>query len=113
MIAKNRPHRTRIGKRNQVTIPAEMLRDLEIGPGDEVEVILSAQGSIGITKPMDPFERLRELRAEIRRLHPDVPPAPESDEEFEEMIHEALREHAERAAEDDLGIMRESRELNG
>lgn len=32
-------HRTRIGKRNQVTIPAATLRRLGVGPGDHIDIV--------------------------------------------------------------------------
>ncbi len=51
-----RPRRTRVGKRNQVTIPAEMLRHLGVAPGEDVEVIES-DGSVTIRKADDPIAR--------------------------------------------------------
>ncbi|MBA4179532.1 MAG: hypothetical protein C0506_02990 [Anaerolinea sp.] len=113
MIAKRASHRTRIGKRNQVTIPAALLRELGVVPGDLVEVSLDAQCNIAIAKALDPFERLAELRAEFKRDHPGAPPAPSSDDELEGVIREARRVHGERASADDARIMRESREPNG
>lgn len=112
MIAKRTPHRTRVGKRNQVTIPVALLRELGIGPGDQVEVSLDTDRTIGIAKADDPFERLAALRAEFKRAHPEIAPAPASDEEFEAMIRTARVERSERAYQKDQRILRESRELN-
>lgn len=52
----NAPRLTRVGKRNQVTIPAEILRDLEIVPGGHVEVSEEG-GEIRIRKAQDPIDR--------------------------------------------------------
>jgi len=51
-----RPRRTRVGKRNQVTIPAEMLRHLGVAAGEDVEV-LEGDGSVTIRKADDPIAR--------------------------------------------------------
>lgn len=51
-----RPRRTRVGKRNQVTIPAEMLRHLGVAPGEDVEVV-EGDGSVTIRKADDPIAR--------------------------------------------------------
>lgn len=112
MIAKRHSRITRVGKRNQVTIPAALLRELGVEPGDQVEVALKDDGAIGITRAMDPFERLRELREKFKRDHPSVPQGPFSDDEIEEMIREARAERSIRADEDDQRIMRDARELH-
>ena len=111
MIAKNHPHLTRIGKRNQVTIPVALLRELGVEPGDLVQVALD-DGGIGITRAKDPFERLRELRETFKRNHPSLPPSPATDEEFATVIREARAERSVQADEDDQRIMREWRELD-
>ena len=112
MIVRTRSRVTRVGKRNQVTIPAALLRELGVEPGDQVEVALKDDGAIGITKAVDPFERLRELRETLRRNHPCLPPGPANDEEFAAMIREARIERSIKADEDDQRIMREWRERN-
>jgi len=56
-------HVTRVGKRNQVTIPAAMLRALGVAPGDQVEVT-GDDGVLSLRKAEDPFERLRQIAKE-------------------------------------------------
>lgn len=46
-------HVTRVGKRNQVTIPAAMLRSLGVSPGEEVEVRLGDEGDIHVSRADD------------------------------------------------------------
>lgn len=81
-------HITRIGKRNQVTIPAEMLRKLGLAPGDRVGVVLE-DDTILVEKSPDPFEALARFRAELAL-------GPFSNDEIEEMIAEAREERADR-----------------
>ena len=45
-----------MGKRNQITIPAAMLRELGVAPGEQVEISV-AEGSIAVTKAEDPVDR--------------------------------------------------------
>ncbi len=52
MIAKGR-HVTRVGKRNQVTIPVELLRRMGVQPGEKVEVRLGDDGDIHVSRPDD------------------------------------------------------------
>ena len=113
MIAKQPARRTRIGKRNQVTIPADVLRALHLVAGAEVQIELKADGTAVLSKPVDPFEELVHLREEFKRNHPSVPPGPATDEEFAAMIREARAQRSVDAYEDDQRIMRESREFNG
>lgn len=87
MIAKNRPHRTRVGKRNQVTIPVEMLRSLGVGPGDSVNVVLRDGGEIWIQKGIDPVEHALGLLHRIGMTSV-------SDDELEDAIREADMEQA-------------------
>jgi len=113
MIAKQPARRTRIGKRNQVTIPADVLRALDLEPGAEVQIELKANGTAVLSKPADPFVELARLREEFKRNHPSIPPGPSTDEEFATMIREARTQRSIEADEADQRIMRESRELNG
>ncbi len=55
MIAKSTTRRTRIGKRNQVTIPAEMLRALGVKPGETVTISLRDGVAIQVAKAEDPI----------------------------------------------------------
>lgn len=66
MIAKQPARRTRIGKRNQVTIPADVLRALDLEPGAEVQIELKADGTAVLSKPADPFVELARLREEFK-----------------------------------------------
>ena len=58
-IAKGR-HIRRIGKRNQVTIPAEILEELHLGPGVEVEVA-RVDGEVRVKRAAGPVTRARGL----------------------------------------------------
>lgn len=91
--AKTR-HVTRVGKRNQVTIPVAMLRALGLGPGDRVELTFDC-GEVRVKKAEDPVARAYGL---LKR--PGEPARPI--EELEALIAEANRERAERAYERDL-----------
>ena len=86
-----RRHVTRIGKRNQVTIPAAMLRRLGLAPGEQVEITVDEDGRLAVAKVEDPFERLRRLRESLAL------PATSNDQ-LVEIVHEARREHAVAAA---------------
>jgi AbrB family looped-hinge helix DNA binding protein len=55
-VILKRRHITRVGKRNQVTIPVEMLRALGVGPGDRVEVSRD-DGVLSIRKAEDAVDR--------------------------------------------------------
>ena len=85
---------TRVGKRNQVTIPAAMLRALGVSPGDRVELAFDC-GEIRLKKAEDPIARAYGLlkRPGQRAL---------SIEELEALIAEANRERGEQAYERDL-----------
>jgi AbrB family looped-hinge helix DNA binding protein len=90
-------HVTRVGKRNQVTIPARFLKDLGLAPGQAVEVAES-EGEIQIRKAEDAWSRF------IGFLHrPGI--APLSDEELVRIIHQSRKEHAEEAAAADARTM--------
>ncbi len=95
-------HVTRVGKRNQVTIPAAMLRALGVAPGDRVEVS-GDDGVLSLRKAEDPFERLRRLR--VRAGVPEL-----SDEEIALAITEARLERARRAADRDAQVVQELNE---
>src|SRR5688572_21653109 len=84
MIA--RPRRTRIGKRNQVTLPAATLRRLGLQPGDTVE-IRDEESGVSIKKADDPISRLMGIL-----WRPDLPVL--SDEELEAEIKRASEEGA-------------------
>jgi len=95
MIREGR-HVTRINKRNQVTIPAEMLRDLGLAPGDEVEMEES-DGKLAVRKADRPAGTVGEFRNAIERAsgllwRPRNPTR--SDEELEEAIRVASDEGA-------------------
>lgn len=55
MIRKS-SHITRVGKRNQVTIPAAMLRSLGVAPGDRLQ-ISGDDGVLKLKKAEDPVDR--------------------------------------------------------
>jgi len=87
-MATSRRYVTRVNKRNQVTIPAELLGELGIGPGDEVE--------IGC---LDSGLRLRPAKSPVDALFGlfhDPARRPMSDEELEAAIKEAREEAATR-----------------
>jgi AbrB family looped-hinge helix DNA binding protein len=86
-IAKGR-HIRRIGKRNQVTIPADILEELHLGPGVEVEVTKEGRG-LRIRPVQDPIAYASGL---LRRPGQRVL----SDEELEVAIREASQEAATR-----------------
>jgi AbrB family looped-hinge helix DNA binding protein len=95
-VIEQRRHVTRINKRNQVTIPAEMLRDLGLEPGDEVEVE-EAGGKLAVTKLSRPAKTKQEYLDAIERAsgslwRPNNPVL--SDEELEEAIRVASEEGA-------------------
>ncbi len=108
MNTKLATRRTRIGKRNQVTIPAEMLRALNLEQGAEVQIELKPDGTAVLSKPMDPFVALARLREDFSRERPARRPM--TDDEFAAMIHEARRQRSIEAHQNDQGVMRESRE---
>ena len=91
MTPVGRKHVTRIGKRNQVTIPAAMLRKLGLAPGEQVEITVDEDRQLAVKKAEDPFERLRQFRESL-----GLPAA--SNEQLVETVHEARREHAVAAA---------------
>lgn len=79
-------HRARIGKRNTVTIPVAMLRDMGLKPGDLV-VLRVEDGQIRIDNPLKQLERLVGSLA-----YPGMPVL--TDEELEAAIHSAREEAA-------------------
>ena len=83
-----RPRRTRIGKRNQVTLPAATLRRLGLRPGDAVE-IQDEESRVSIRKADDPISRLMGIL-----WRPDLPVL--SDDELEAEIKRASEEGATR-----------------
>lgn len=82
MIAKQPARRTRIGKRNQVTIPAQMLRALGLKPGEAVTLSLRDNSAIEVARANDPIAHALGLL-----YRPGVKPL--SDEELEDAIDEA------------------------
>ncbi len=93
---------TRVGKRNQVTIPAAMLRALGVAPGDRVEVS-GEDGVLSLRKAEDPFERLRQIAAEAG--------APRlSDDEIVAAVAQARLDMARHAQERDARVVRELNE---
>lgn len=78
-------HRTRIGKRNQVTIPAATLRRLGVGPGDHVDIV-EEDGKVRIEsvhdwvdrtygmlhRPGMPVLSIEELEVEIKRAREEA-----------------------------------------
>ncbi|MGI8925819.1 MAG: AbrB/MazE/SpoVT family DNA-binding domain-containing protein [Tepidiformaceae bacterium] len=90
MIPNVRRHITRVGKRNQVTIPASMLRALCVSPGEHV-LLRMADGNLALEKAEDPLRRLSGM------FH--VPGAPMLTAEDE---RHAARERARKAEERDL-----------
>lgn len=57
MIAKSDRHRTRVGKRNQITIPAAMLRQLGVAPGQQVEMWVDEEARIRVEKAEDAIDK--------------------------------------------------------
>ncbi len=96
MIRKS-SHITRVGKRNQVTIPAAMLRSLGVAPGDRVEVS-GDDGVLELRKAEDPVDRAYGL---LRQA--GAPPRPIED--LEAVIAEAKAERSARAYERDRATM--------
>ena len=81
-----RPRRTRVGKRNQVTIPAAMLRRLGVAPGESVEVVEDGD-AITIRRADDALSRAAGM------LH--TPGAPTlSIEQMNELIRKGYDERA-------------------
>ena len=99
MISGGR-HVTRINKRNQVTIPAAMLRDLGLGPGDDVEVE-ERDGTVALSKPVGARERW----AAIVRAK-NMPRF--SNEELVQLVAEARIARREAAEADDERIRQQS-----
>ena len=101
-VIEQRRHVTRINKRNQVTIPAEMLHDLGLAPGDEVEVE-EADGKLAVRKAESAWVlKLRALREQDK-----LPRF--SNEELVQLVHEARRERREAAEADDERIRNQPR----
>jgi AbrB family looped-hinge helix DNA binding protein len=87
---------TRVGKRNQVTIPAAMLRVLGLGPGEAVRVA-QVDGRIEITPAEDPVARAYGM---LRKYGAPVL----TNEELLQVIEEARQARAAAAEEDDARI---------
>jgi bifunctional DNA-binding transcriptional regulator/antitoxin component of YhaV-PrlF toxin-antitoxin module len=49
---------TRVSAKNQITIPADALRDAQILPGDELRVTADGRGRLILTVVDDPLEAL-------------------------------------------------------
>lgn len=79
-------HRTRVGKRNQVTIPAAVLRRMGLRPGDLVEIRDDEDG-VSVVKAEDPISRFMGVL-----WRPDLPVLP--DDELEAEIRRASEEGA-------------------
>lgn len=95
-MIRGKRHTTRIGKRNQVTIPAQMLRDLGLGPGDRVDVTEVA-GALSIAPGAD---AVAEAFGMLRRLG-----SVNEGRDWQEGEEAARRAHAIDAAEDDVRIV--------
>ena len=100
MTPRIRFHTTRIGKRNQVTIPAEILRKLDLAPGDRVGIAMK-DDAIVVEKSLDPFEALEKFRENLAL-------GPFSNEEIDELIAEARQERAERLYQEYVNSLRSS-----
>lgn len=97
MIRTNR-HITRVVRRNQVTIPAQMLRELGLGPGESVQV--ERTGSrIAIEKVPDPVEHAYGLLKQEGDQ-------PRSDADCSELEDNARAWRSANAAADDERILR-------
>ncbi len=97
-MATGSRHITRVGKRNQVTIPANMLRELGVGPGEQVEVSQS-NGALVLRKAGDPIARASGM------LH-DPARKPVSEEELAAVERQAREERQQRYVLDDERIKR-------
>lgn len=86
MTSRGAPRITRIGKRNQVTIPAEMLRKLGLEPGERVGVAVEDDHLV-IERAENPVKRVSGML-----YRPEGPHL--SDEE----LHQAIRDATARAA---------------
>lgn len=93
MIKKAR-HVTRVGKRNQVTIPAAMLRALDVAPGTFIEVAIE-DGEIRLSRMVDPVDRAYGL---LKRVGAPSFPG----DELERVVQESNRKRAERAFQRDI-----------
>ncbi len=87
----------RIGKSNEVTLPEEVMRELEVAPGDLVEVA-STNGTVVLRKVEDAIDRARRIALANR--------APLSEDEIEAALREAKVARAAHAAADDERIKR-------
>lgn len=103
MIAKPPTRRTRIGKRNQVTIPVDVLRALSLEPGAEIQIELKPDGTAVLSKPVDPFAELERLREAFSRR-------PLAEGELELAIEEAKVERARMAGEKNERVLRQMAE---
>jgi len=56
-VKKRRRGYTRISRKNQVTLPAEVLRRTCLGPGDQLKVEPDGRGRIVLTAETDPIEK--------------------------------------------------------
>lgn len=100
MIAKRASHRTRIGKRNQVTIPVAVLRALCLEAGAEVQIDLKPDGTAVLSRPADPFAELERLRGTFRRRRL-------TSEELDLAIQDARIERAILAGEKNERVLRQ------
>ena len=82
-------HVTRIGKRNQVTIPAAMLRKLGLAPGERVEITVDEAGRLEVAPVEDPVEKALGFLAPAGLPHL-------TDDELREAIREAAQDEATR-----------------
>jgi AbrB family looped-hinge helix DNA binding protein len=89
MTPLGRRHVTRIGKRNQVTIPAAMLRELGLAPGERVEVSIDEEGRLAVERVEDPVRRALGFLASARLPHL-------TDDELGEAVREAVQDAATR-----------------
>ena len=88
-------HVTRVGKGNEVTIPADLLRELGVGPGERVEM-LRENGSVVLRKPNRSVDRNAVDRAYGILHDRDRDREPLTDDELEDAIREASQEAATR-----------------
>jgi hypothetical protein len=56
--AKRHPGRTRLSRKNQVTIPVAALAEAQVRPGDELRVVADGRGRLVLIAVNDPLEDL-------------------------------------------------------
>lgn len=64
---RNRAQRTRVSRKNQITLPVAALADAHVGPGDVLRVEVESEGVFRLIRDNDP------RRAALNRLIGSMP----------------------------------------